>query len=316
MSRRLVMWTLSVLVVPAVWHLGIWSPEPTGVDAISAVTPGYVAVVGAGSPTTPGAPADITIDGLVRGALYLAGGLHRFIDPSAEQILLRPSHAALDSGDTEQHLEVIGSVIDVLHEVTPEAQITLLSGGVPGSGVQIPGVLADRLQSLSAGRSYVDVLHLADAEAEVVEVPDGGLAAQLYPVPIALLECDAIVNIARYDGALTVARSLDGLAGPGQDSDPANKDGRLVDILLLAQPDITVVDMLGRAHPRSPVVLASADGVAIDRLVQAIRGDLQAAAVLQKAGERRLGMPTLANIKVGGIDVAGAWTRPPADAPR
>ena len=48
------------------------------------MTPGYVAVVGAGSTSIPGAPAIPTVEDLVRGAFYLAGGLHKAIDPRTQ----------------------------------------------------------------------------------------------------------------------------------------------------------------------------------------------------------------------------------------
>ena len=64
-----------------------------------------------------------------------------------------------------------------------------------------------------------------------------------------------------------------------------------------------MLDLLGRDHPRSPMVLASPDGIAVDRLA-GIQG---APAALTRAGERRLGMSNLASIKVGGLDVPGTW---------
>lgn len=298
--------TLLLLLLPAVLRLGIWTPGAIGLDAVSAVTPGYIAVVGAGSTSGPGAPATPTVQDLVRGAFYLSGGLHRAIDPDAELVLVRPSQIALEGRALVQHVEVVQAVVRLLQDIAPGADIRLLMGGMAGSGVAVPENLSEALQKWLATESSsggsVQILWVAQEEAEQIEVPDGGEVADLYPVPIALLECDAVINVARYDGSLSALRNLAGLA-PGD----GKVGGFLVDLALLAEVEYTVLDLLGRDHPRSPIVLASSDGVAVDRLADALAGQTVTSAVLQRAGDRQLGMARLSGIKVGGLEVAGTW---------
>lgn len=309
--RSVILLALAVLSVPPILSLGIWSPDPLGVDAVSAVTPGYVAVVGAGSTSIPGAPAIPTVEDLVRSAFYLAGGLHKAIDPTADDVLVRPGHAPMNARALRQHMEVVRAVVVLLHDIAPEARISLLLGGAPGSGVSAPDGLEAALRGLADEKDLasiqLQVLDLAREEVETIEVPDRGEVANLYPVPIVLLECDAVINIARYHGPLSAMTNLEGLASipGGEVSD--DRAGRLVDLALLTEVQYTVLDLLGRDHPRSPVVLASPDGIAVDRLAVALAGIQGAPAALTRAGERRLGMSNLASIKVGGLDVPGTW---------
>jgi uncharacterized protein (DUF362 family) len=310
--RSTVTIALALLVVPAILHLGIWSPEPLGVDAVSAVTPGYIAVVGAGNTSGPGAPASPTVADLVRGAFYLSGGLHKAIDASASDVLLRPGHAPMDAQALAQHVEVLRAVIVLLHDIAEDARITLLLGGVPGSDVQAPQGLASALQALASEPALASVdlvlVELDKEETEPIEVPDGGEAADVYPVPIVLLECDAVVNIARYHGTLSALSNLKGLAAPVPGEAAEDSTGHLVDLALLAEVEFTVLDMLGRDHPRSPVVLASPDGLAVDRLAQALADQQAVHPALTRAGDRHLGMAALTGIKVGGLEVPGTWT--------
>jgi len=302
---------LLLLAAPAILRLGVWSPSPVGLDAVSAATPAYVAVVGAGNTSVEGAPASPSVEDLVRGAFHLSGGLHKAIDPTARDVVIRPGHSPMGRRSLAQHLEVVRAVVVVLHDIAPDARMSLLVGGTPGSGVQAPEGLVGALRELTHTRDLASmrlrVVSLAQEEVEALEVPDGGEAAQLYPLPIPLLECDAVINVARYHGPLSAMTNLEGLAGPAEGDATADPAGRLVDLALLLEVQYTVLDLLGRDHPRSPVVLASADGIAVDRLAGAFAGNDAVPSALTRAGDRRLGMAVLANIKVAGLDFPGTW---------
>ena len=316
--RFLIMLAVAILSVPPMLSLGIGSPDPIGVDALSAATPGYVAVVGAGNTSIPGAPATPTVEDLVRGAFFLSGGLHRAIDPFADEVLVRPGHAPMSARALAQHMEVVRAVVLLLHDIAPEARIALLLGGAPGSGVSAPDGLEAALRGLVDNEDLasiqLQVLALSREEVEMIEVPDGGEVTDLYPVPIALLECDAVINIARYHGPLSAMKNLVGLASPPPGEVRDDAAGHLVGLALLTEVKYTVLDLLGRDHPRSPVVLASPDGIAVDRLAVAIAGFHETPAALTRAGKRRLGMSNLAGIKVAGLDVPGTWVPDPEAA--
>lgn len=309
-----------LLALPTALHLGRWSHHPIGVDAVSAVTPGYVAVVGIGTTSGPGAPASPTIEDLVRGAFYLSGGLHRAIDPSARQVLVRPGHTPMKAGALAQHLEVVRAIVLLLHDIAPEAQISLLVGGVPGSGVTAPEGLIAGLQALISTESFtsmgVHLLALEQEEVETIEVPDGGEVADLYPMPISLLECDAVINVARYQDGLSGLKNLRGLVAPPAGDVDEDHAGRLVDLALLVEVKYTVLDLLGDEHPLHPLILASDDGIAVDRLAGALAGIFPAPEALQRAGSRQLGMSTLRGIKATGLDAPGTWRPEPESEPQ
>ena len=305
---------MAFTIAPSVLWLGIWSPAPLGVDAVTAVTPGHVSVVGAASMTGPGAPASPTVSDLVRGAMYLSGGLHKAVDPSSSWILVRPDHGPMDDTALKRHVAVIRAVVLRLHDMAAEADISLLVGGVAATDTKPAAGLREALGALvddpDLGGARVTIIDLEAEETEEVEVPDGGLAADLYPVPIVLLECDAVVNIARHVGPLSAMDNLEGLAGVAGDG--ADGDARRVDLALLAEVDYTLLDMLGHDGPEGPLLLASGDAIAVDRAAAAIaQTDTAAIAVLRLAHERRLGQADLRDIKVSGLEVPGTWMPAP-----
>lgn len=280
---------------------------------MAAVTaPGDVAIVGAASPSAPGAPASITVEDLARGALHLTGGSHRFIDGSARRILLRPSHASLQGRAVAQHADVVRAVVAVLRQTAPQARILLAVGGPAGSGAVLQDGLRQALQRLTGTDEAIRLVALADNEIEPVDVPDGGEEADTYPVPVVLRQCDVVVNVARFDGPLSGLRNLAGMIGAPEG---VPRDGRLLDALRLTRPSLTIVDLLGRDRSRSPLILASGDGVAVDRIADVLTGRPGADPLLTRAGDRRLGVATLARIRVTGLQVPGTWAARPGGPP-
>ncbi len=304
MRRRAHPVLLAVALAMALPHL--WPPGPGGPDALSAATPGYVPVVGAASPSGEGAPASADEADLVRGAIYLSGGLHRTVDPSSERILVRPGHGAMDARGVAAHVRVIGALLEEIARIAPEAGIGLLLGGVPGAPAEpaagLPQALAALREDPGLAGLDLEILDLGEEELEETEVPGGGGA---YPVPISLLECDALVNAARPAGALAGLDNLRGLAGPGADGSAPGP----VELALLAEVDYTLLDMTGH---RGPLLLAGADGIAVDRVAASLLGaGEERLAPLFAAGGLRLGMSRLASIKVAGLEVPGSWAPPP-----
>ena len=288
---------------------GLWPPGPGGPDALSAATPGHVAVVGVASPSGPGAPETATEADLVGGAMYLSGGLHKAIDPSSERILVRPAHGPMDDGALGRHVRVIAAVVKELARTAPEAGIGLLMGGVPGTSAGPPEGLSKALGALHGDPELagvdLEILDLQEEELEETEVPGGG---GTYSVPVSLLECDALVNVARAAGPLAGLDNLQGLAGAGA----AGSAPGPVDLALLAEVDYTLLDMTGHEGGTGSLVLAGADGIAVDRVAAALLGaGGETLAPLVAAGGLRIGVSILANIKVSGLEVPGSWVPPP-----
>ena len=308
-GRRLVLLTAAALA--AGLGPGIETPGPWGLDALSAATPGHVAVIGAATPSGPGAPESATEADLVRGAIYLSGGLHRSVDPSSERVLVRPAHAPMDARATTHHARVIAAVVKEVARTAPEAGIGLLMGGVPGTAVEPAAGLADALAVLGEDPELagvaLEILDLGEEEREETEVPGGGSGP--YAVPIGVLECDALVNVARPAAPLAGLDNLRGLAGPVAGGAAPGA----VDLVLLAEVDYTLLDMTGHeGAPGGSLVLAGADGIAVDRAAAALLGvEGEPLAPLVAAGGLRVGVSILANIKVAGLEVPGSWTPPP-----
>ena len=301
---------LVAAALAAVLAAGTETPGPWSPDALSAATPGHVAVIGAASPSGPGAPESATEADLVRGAIYLSGGLHKAVAPSSERILVRPGHGPMDARATALHARVIAAVVKELAGIAPEAGIGLLLGGVPGTAAEAAPGMAEALSALRGDPELagiaLEILDLREEELEETEVPGGGSGP--YAVPIRVLECDALVNIARPGGPLPGLGNLRGLAGPaGSGASPGP-----VDLALLAEVDYTLLDMTGHEGGPGSLVLAGADGIAVDRVSAALFGvEGEPLSPLIAAGGLRIGVSILANIKVAGLEVPGSWPPPP-----
>jgi len=317
MKRRLLT-ALALLFGPTNVFIGNWPSADLGVDAVSAVTPGHVAVVGAlrsdfealNEPTAPDGPLSTAqIDDLVRKAVYYSGGLNRVLDPGSEWILVKPGVGFLSDEGTSTHLTIVGSVLDLIHETAPEARISILSGA-GGDTTLAPGLR--RLLSSRDAQMEADLLDLTIEEAEESGVPDGGEGCDSYAVPIALLECDAVVDVARVaPGAASAMANLTGLAAAV--GTPRSEDGVLVDLALLAIVEFAVVDAItvpGEAGPRRlNTVLASGDLIAVDRIAAALpQTGAGGIMTLLLGSSRGLGQVNVADIKVNGIAVDGTWT--------
>jgi len=329
MKTRLLL-ALSLCLAPAVLYLGRWSPEPVGVDAVSAGTPGNVAVVGvvAADDEALEAPAPLDalltpdqIADLVSKTVHYSGGLHRALDPHAEWILVKPGLVAgLESSEAgrraiDSHALVVHGVLRLVHSAAAEARISVVIG-LPGNE-ELDIRLAEVIGSPALATARVDLLDLRDEEHEEMDVPDGGESAEAYRVPIALLECDALINVARVTGPglANAMANLWGFARPGSDAAPLPAQpgaGLLVDLTLMSEVDFTVLDLLhvGTATglERLNLMAAGADILSVDRVALALPGTGSGGLnALLLASARGLGQVNIGNIKVNGVQVEGTW---------
>jgi hypothetical protein len=306
-------WQLTLLVlfvVPSLWTVGRWVQPGVGVDAVSAVTPGHVSVVGARElPENFDAAA---ADSLVRRALYFSGGIHKAFDADAQWILVRVAPEVTSSSQSD-YLQVLESTLLALHDAADEAELALLVGTLDGGDDVWNRTIAQHLQSPRLASLNLEVLLVSEEETEAIDVPDSGLAADLYDLPIALLECDAVISIAHAQAPLAAMMNLDGLAQvtdapPRPTQDPSNPHAVMVDLALLTEVSFTLTHLQPPGAPQ--MVLASRDGVAVDRVAAQIAGaasDSISVSALHMARARFLGQSDLADIKVSGVDVPGTW---------
>ena len=301
---------LVLLVLPSLWTLGRWVQPGLGVDAVSAVTPGHVSVVGARElPENVDAAA---ADSLVRRALYFSGGIHKAFDADARWILVRVA-PEVTSSSRPAYLQVLESTLLAIHDAADEAELALLLGTLDGGDDDWNKAIAQHLRTPRLASLNLEVLLVAEEETEAIDVPDSGLAADLYDLPIALLECDAVISIAHAQVPLAAMMNLDGLARvtdapPRPTQDPSNPHAVMVDQALLAEVSFTLTHLQLSGSPQ--MVLASRDGVAVDRVAAQIAGaasDSISLSALHMARSRFLGQSDLADIKVSGVEVPGTW---------
>lgn len=330
MSRRSNLLALLCLLLSHA-YFGSRRETPFGIDAVSAVTPGRVSVVGAVAAADTALTA-AQVEEMVRRAVYLSGGMHKAIDPGARWIVVRVADAraeGVDSATTsaaDTYLAAVRAVVGLLHQAAGEARISLAAGATPaavagpGSGErgesEREGVVGKTaLEKLAAdllGTGIeVGLLDLATEESERVEVPDGGEAAAEYAVPIAILECDNIVNVAPH--SRRSASGLANLVGLATNDEAADGMAQLVDLALLAEVDYTLLALLGAgaetaSRPRLNAILAGHDPIAVDRIsLEMTSADTSYLAALRLASRRRLGTVGLQWIKVNGPEVPGTW---------
>ena len=322
---------LLLYLAPVALYLGRWSADPIGVDAVSAVTPGHVAVVGVlrsddaalDAPAAPDAPlsADQVAD-LVRKAAYYSGGLHKALDPDAEWIVVKPGFVTGLEGSAsgrqaiDAHVRVVGGVLRLLHSTSPEAEVSVVTG-LPGNEA-LDARLAEIIGEPPLALARIGLLDMREEEHEEMEVPDGGESSDTYPVPIALLECDAVINVARVavPGMASAMANLWGLARVGPDAALGSQSparGVLVDLALLSEVDFTILDLLvvetAGGRQRLNLVAAGRDMISVDRVAAALPetggGGIGA---LMLASARGLGQVNIGAIKVNGVRVDGTWT--------
>lgn len=302
---------LMFLVVPTLWTVGRWTEPPIGVDAVSAVTPGHVSVVGARMlPETFDAAA---ADSLVRRAMYFSGGVHKAFDGDTRWVLIRAAHDVAPAARAS-HLLILEATLLAIRNAAAEADLALLVGKLDGGDDTWHTQIAQQLQGPRLASIGVELLLVSEEETEAIDVPDSGMAADFYDLPIALLECDAVINIAHAGTPLAALKNLSGLARPT--SQTTDADAVLVDQALLAEVSYTL------SHLQVPggqqMILASRDGVAIDRVAAQVTGaasDSASLAALHLAHTRFLGQSDLADMKVSGADVPGTWVAPKEDDP-
>ncbi|MEW6752180.1 MAG: DUF362 domain-containing protein [Candidatus Latescibacterota bacterium] len=264
------------------------------VDAVSAATRPGMSTVGLVVSDYPRlaqpAPraAELTeaqVEDMVRYAIALAGGLSSRIAPDAEWVVIKPNIVELKQPGSGVITDwrVVKAVAKAVHEVVPQARITVAEGGawIPpdrpdvlhnsfstdvGDGFAVAGYRT-MLQSPDLQGMEVDLLDLNFDETAEVSVPDGGYVADTYRLPMAVLECDFLISVPvlKVIGAVNMTGVLKNFVGiapgmvygwpkmtgypaggpnPGLPHGPGVLDEVIVDLVSVAEADFAVVDAI------------------------------------------------------------------------
>jgi len=262
------------------------------VDAVSAATKPGMSVVGLiGSdyeqldePVSRDAElTEAQVEGMVRYAVAMAGGLRQRLDPDAEWVVIKPNIVELKTRGSGVITDwrVVKALIKMVHEIVPEARITIAEGPAewipPGSPeVRVMAEIADGfeiagyrplLQDEDLAGVDLDILDLNFDEIAEVEVPDGGYAQDRWTLPNAILESDFLISVPVLKihdviGMTNVMKNFVGIApgmvygwpkmvghpprsgNPGIPHTDSILDETIVDLVASAEVDFAVVDAI------------------------------------------------------------------------
>jgi len=263
------------------------------VDAVSAATRPGMSVVGLitseyeqlEKPVARDAElSEGQVEDMVRYAVAMSGGLHQQIEPDAEWIVIKPNIVELKERGSGVITDwrVVKGLIKIVHEVVPEARITIAEGaawilpekeevvqtrfgGDIGDGFALAGY-RQLLDDPELAGIELDIVDLNYDEAAEVSVPDGGYVFEKYHFPLTVLECDFLISvpILKVIGAVGMTNAMKNFVGaapgmiygfpkmagypgsgvPGLPHNPGILDEVIVDLVSVAEPDFTVVDAI------------------------------------------------------------------------
>jgi uncharacterized protein (DUF362 family) len=263
------------------------------VDAVSAATRSGMSVVGlitsdyAQLEKPVARDAELSegqVENMVRYAVAISGGLHQRIEPDAEWIVIKPNIVELKERGSGVITDwrVVKGLIKIVHEVVPDARITIAEGAawiLPEKEemvqIQFGGDVGDGF-ALAGYRQLLDDPELAGIELDIVDlnydetaavsVPDGGYVFEKYHFPLTVLECDFLISVPvlKVIGAVGMTNAMKNFVGtapgmiygfpkmagypgsgvPGLPHNPGILDEVIVDLVSVAEPDFTVVDAI------------------------------------------------------------------------
>lgn len=221
------------------------------------------------------------VEAMVREAVRL-GGIEQVVRPDHRWIVIKPNIVELKERGTAVNTDwrVVKALIKIVHEIAPDARITIAEGAggwvSPGHPeVKSWGDVADGFE-IAGYRQLpgnpelsgiaLDIVDLNFDEAVETTVPQGGYAKETYFIPRTVLECDVLINVpvmkVTFNVGMTVAmKNFVGIAPgmvygwakmrghpPGSGtglphSDPV-LDEVIVDLVSLSGVDFTVVDAI------------------------------------------------------------------------
>ena len=299
--RRNVSWGMVLLLVGVAVGLDIASRTEEGspdsysmVDALSAATRPGTSVVGLigsdhdGLPDPASRDTELTeaqVEDMVRRAVAMAGGLAQRIEPDADWVAFKVNIVELKKRGSGVITDwrVVKALVRIVHEIVPEARITITEGPPewipPGSPeVQVDGDVAivdgfevagfrQLLTDPDLQGIDLDILDLNFDEVHDVDVPGGGYARDTWTMPEVILESDFLISVPvlKIHDAIGMTNAMKNFIGsvpgmvygwpkmsgypphsgnPGIPHHSGILDETILDIVSVAEPDFAVVDAI------------------------------------------------------------------------
>ena len=264
------------------------------VDAVSAATKPGMSVVGLiGSdyeelenPASRDAElSEAQVEDMVRYAVAMSGGLRQRIEPDAEWVVIKINIVEFkkQGSGVITDWRVVKALIKIIHEIVPEARVTMVEGPAewipPDSPeVQVGSEVERKDGFANAGFSQLlddpdlegvdlDILDVNFDEVAEVEVPDGGYAQDKWMMPLAILENDFLITVPvlKIHDTISMTNAMKNFIGiapgmvygwpkmsgypprsgnPGIPHNSEILDETITDINAVAEPDFALVDAI------------------------------------------------------------------------
>lgn len=244
------------------------------------------------------------------------GGIQQFIRPQ-QRVFVKVNHLSPPSPPESAivtHPLFVEQVLTLLLDCGAKVSVGDDLTDTQGDGFALSGL------RMVCRRLSVPLINLRDQGFELVSIPEAKVVNQTY-LARAMLEAEVVVNLPKLKThSLTVftgaIKNMYGCLPEGlrvryhRTFQGELFHSLLVDLYSAIRPHLNIMDAIvamegngpANGYPRSlGLVLASADGVALDRIaIETVGLDPESVLHLKQAGQRGLGVCNLSDIQIGG----------------
>lgn len=271
----------------------------------------------------PTAPDAARIDGMVREAIDLLGGIGKFVK-SGDYVTIKGNFFAPYPPPVTVDRRVVSALIKEIYRAGA-SRVVLCEGVSVGTKLERGSSTAFVLEELGikevALAAGAEVLCLEDDERITVKIPDGKCIGEV-EYPRCMYDCDVLINLpcmkTHYMTLVTLGlKNFQGILTDEQKY-YAHRDDfeqKLVDLQKVRKPDLTIIDGLiamegngagehGIPHPMN-MLIASSDVVAADAVAVSCMGikDVLDVALIRLAQHDGIGNADLDQIQVVGARI-------------
>lgn len=272
-----------------------YSPSYSLVDAISAGTKPGMSVVGLiasdyerlENPISRDSTlSEAQVEDMVRYAVGMAGGLRRRMPSDAEWVVIKVNIVELkeQGSGVITDWRVVKPLIKIVHEIVPDARITIVEGPaewIPPESPKDVQIRPDIERKDGFGLAgfgpllndpdlegiHLDILDTNFDEIAEVSVPDGGFAQDKWKLPVAILENDFLISVPvlKIHDVINMTNAMKNFIGiapgmvygwpkmsgypprsgnPGIPHNDEILDETITDLVATAEPDFALVDAI------------------------------------------------------------------------